>query len=318
MRIVYIAGSGRSGSTLLARILGQLEGFVSPGEVRHIWQTGAPLLVHDQLCGCGRPYDSCPLWNPVVEEVLGRISEDDLRYLQSLALAVDRVRYIPWMLGLPAPRKYRRRLAEYQMLLGNLYRAVLRHSGASVVVDASKDPSTLFLLATLADVRVTVAHLVRDVRGVTYSWRKKKLRPEFVGRHRHMQTHSVLKAAGFWAYGNLLCEVAARRHDAYVRLCYEDFVRRPIESVRAICSAVGDNRPDLEFLSQGSCQLKRESHIVSGNPNRFSGPEIRFRLDEEWRIKMPRGQRLAASLYGLPLLMRYGYLPRHKADHGPG
>jgi hypothetical protein len=316
MRIVYIAGSGRSGSTLLARILGQLEGFVSPGEVRHIWQTGVPLLAHDQLCGCGQPYDRCPLWIPVVEEVFGRISEDDLRELRSLALSVDRVRYIPWMIGMPGPRRYQKRLAEYRLLLDKLYRSVVHHSGARVLIDASKDPSTLFLLATLAEVRVTVVHLVRDVRGVTYSWRKKKLRPEFVGRRVYMQQHSVTKTAGFWLYGNLLCELSARHLDGYVRLRYEDFVRQPVESVRAICSAVGNDRPDLGYLSQDSCRLQRESHIISGNPNRFSSPEIRFRIDEEWKTKMKRSERLTAAFCGLPLLMRYGYLGNRKGDSG--
>ncbi|WP_420910932.1 sulfotransferase [Thermus thermophilus] len=36
VKVVFIGGYGRSGSTLLDRMLGQVEGFVSVGELRHI------------------------------------------------------------------------------------------------------------------------------------------------------------------------------------------------------------------------------------------------------------------------------------------
>jgi len=307
MRIVYIAGSGRSGSTLLARILGQIDGFVSPGEMRHFWRTGAPLLAHDQLCGCGRPYDECQLWQPVVTEVFGRLNGEDLDGLQCLAESVDRTRYIPWMVSRRGPAGYRSRLGDYRRITTDLYSAVLGSSGASFLIDASKDPSTLFLLATTPGVRLTVVHLVRDIRGVTYSWRKRKVRPEFIDRRVYMQRHSVLKTVRFWLYGNVLSELSTRVGATYVRVRYEDFVREPRESVRSICRACGVEDPGLTFISDGACRLERENHMLSGNPNRFSGPEVRFRLDHEWRRMMPRGERLTASVLGLPLLLRYGY-----------
>ena len=38
MTIVFIGGAGRSGSTLLEKILGNLDGCFSAGELRFIWQ----------------------------------------------------------------------------------------------------------------------------------------------------------------------------------------------------------------------------------------------------------------------------------------
>ena len=40
VRVLYIGGWGRSGSTLLDRVLGQVPGVVSLGEVRELWQRG--------------------------------------------------------------------------------------------------------------------------------------------------------------------------------------------------------------------------------------------------------------------------------------
>ena len=39
-KILYVAGWGRSGTTLLDNVLGQVEGFVSTGELHNIWQRG--------------------------------------------------------------------------------------------------------------------------------------------------------------------------------------------------------------------------------------------------------------------------------------
>ena len=308
MNVVYIAGSGRSGSTLLTRILGQLDGFVSPGELRHIWRTGAPLLSAEQLCSCGRPYPECPLWTAVAADVFPDLDEEGLETYRQLACKVDRTRYVPWMLGLaPSPRSFKQRLARHQKLVTTLYGSILEQARGEVLVDASKDPSTLFLLGTLPEVRLTVVHLVRDVRGVTYSWRKRKRRPEFVDREVYMQQHSVAKVVRHWLYGNVLAESSARLGHGYCFLRYEDFVQSPIESVGRICDAVGIGDADLSFLTPDSCRLDRESHIISGNPNRFSGAEIRFRVDEEWRSKMRPGERRLATALGLPLLARYGY-----------
>ena len=59
MRVLYIAGLGRSGSTLLSRLLGQVDGICALGEAHHIWRTGAPRAAADELCGCGRSYAQC-------------------------------------------------------------------------------------------------------------------------------------------------------------------------------------------------------------------------------------------------------------------
>ncbi len=38
-RVLFIAGPGRSGSTLLDLLLGQIDGFTSTGELRLIWNS---------------------------------------------------------------------------------------------------------------------------------------------------------------------------------------------------------------------------------------------------------------------------------------
>ena len=60
--VLFIAGFGRSGSTLLDRLLGSTPGVHSGGELAAIWTHG---LVDDRLCSCGAPFSGCPFWRAV-------------------------------------------------------------------------------------------------------------------------------------------------------------------------------------------------------------------------------------------------------------
>src|SRR5713101_2080953 len=51
-RILYLGGLGRSGSTLIERLLGELPGVCAVGEVVHMWRRG---VVEGERCGCGEP-----------------------------------------------------------------------------------------------------------------------------------------------------------------------------------------------------------------------------------------------------------------------
>lgn len=57
----------------------------------------------------------------------------------------------------------------YRALLGHLYRAIRRVTGARVVVDSSKNASYARILADTPGIRLRILHLVRDSRGVAYS-----------------------------------------------------------------------------------------------------------------------------------------------------
>src|SRR5580700_2943144 len=69
-KVLYIAGSNRCGSTLLARLLGDLPGFVAIGEGLVHFFCGSS---EDHVpCGCGLAVQDCSFWKgvslPVEEE----------------------------------------------------------------------------------------------------------------------------------------------------------------------------------------------------------------------------------------------------------
>jgi len=63
--VAYIGGAGRSGSTVLALLLGKVQGFFPVGGVNSLWERG---LLQNYLCGCGVHFRECPFWNEVGRE----------------------------------------------------------------------------------------------------------------------------------------------------------------------------------------------------------------------------------------------------------
>ena len=136
VRVVFIAGYARCGSTLLERMLGQIDGFESFGELRHVWFRS----FHDnQLCGCGLPFHECPFWTKVVDRAFGGFDRVDAESIWRNKRWVDNPVSTPRILTGGWTRAYRRRMAAYVRPLRALYTAIQEVSGAEYLVDSSKD-----------------------------------------------------------------------------------------------------------------------------------------------------------------------------------
>ena len=118
LRVVFIGGQGRSGSTLLERALGQLPDVVSVGETVHLWDRG---LRDNELCGCGQPFSACPFWSEVGQLAFGGWDRLDADDAVDLRFSVDRNRYLPLLIKPSLSRSYQRR---HQQYLDRLHRPV--------------------------------------------------------------------------------------------------------------------------------------------------------------------------------------------------
>ncbi|HYT25684.1 MAG TPA: sulfotransferase [Actinomycetota bacterium] len=306
VKVLYIEGAGRSGSTVLDNLLGQLPGFFSVGELRFVWDRN---LLEDRLCGCGRPFGSCPVWSEVVGRAFGGGAVDPHEMIRLREGAV-RLRDTPLAATRWAERLLRPRSAGYLDVLARLYPAVAGVTGARVVVDSSKYPSYGLLLGMLPTVDLYVLHLVRDPRGVAHSLRRVKPEPVARGVFEEMQRTGPARSAVDWSLCNLLAETFARRaRDRYLPVRYEDFVAEPRATVLRILGHVGEPARELPFVGERAVRLG-VNHTVSGNPSRFRTGTVELRPDDEWRTRgRPAGRALVTALC-LPLLARYGYVGR--------
>lgn len=304
-RVLFVAGHGRSGSTLVGNVLGSLPGFVSVGELRYLWERG---LREASLCGCGRPVTSCEFWVPVLETAYDGAAPDTAR-----VIAADRhllrVRAMPRLLG---PRRMRRTApaaadeAWYGEQVARVLRTLSEHTGGATVVDSSKLVTYGAVLSRLPGIDLRVLHLVRDARGVAHSWSRRRDRPDRGEGSWEMGRESPVKSALLWDLWNVSAErLWGGRPGHYVRVRYEDVTRAPAETLTDALQRLGFDA-QVTTTIDGALPVD-VAHTVAGNPGRMTSGAVAISRDDEWVTRMPTARRALVTVSTAPLLHHYGY-----------
>jgi len=299
LKVLFIGGYGRSGSTLLDRVLGQVPGFLSVGELRHVFEEG---FLENRRCGCGTRFRECGFWRAVTVRAFGPLERAEVDEMAALKRRVDRWWKAPllgWRLGTP---RARREVGAYREVLRRLYAAIAAESGARVLIDSSKDVSHGYALRGLEDsLDLHVLHLVRDPRAVAFSWQRKKFNP---GADEPMNRYSLLRTSAEWTAINALTRFHRRSGARYASLRYGDFAADPEAAVEGVLGFLGEPDRPNPVAPDRTVHLAAD-HTAAGNPNRFRRGEVAIRPDEEWRRSMSPAGRLLVGALTLPGLRRY-------------
>ncbi len=267
-RLIYIGGYGRSGSTLLGRVFAENEDVLDLGEVI---RAARSIGRKKRLCTCGRPMTECPVWGPLREVVAGRT---------------------PAEADAPTHAALLTRIAE--------------RARAGIIVDSSKTAGGLgsrpqYLRQHLS-LSMTLVHLVRDPRAVLWSVLRDATN-DGARMSRPAMLWQAARVSASWTRANLACERFRRRHrDGYVRIGYEDALRRGVPL--ALQGLIGPGSLDRRTLER-----RDNYHAPAANPMRREKSVV-IALDEEWRTRLPHVLRVAVLLLCLPLVARYGLLRR--------
>jgi hypothetical protein len=271
MKVLFILSSGHSGSTLLDLLLDGHPRLVGVGEMH----SARP----DELCACGREARDCPFW----QVALGPEPWPRAPYRPGMSF---------WLGRGPYRSLHKRVIVDpdaYVSSTETAYQRILDLSGADVVVDSSKTPERVELLSRSRVIEPVVLHLVRDGRGVTWSYTRK-----------YGWGRSVLSR---WYRANLRIEVLRwrmARRLSFEFLRYEDLVEDPDRYLARLCGA-------LDVPYEPSMLAFREGvhHQIGGNGMRLEGGDA-IELDDAWKTAMPRSQRLVFDLC-------FGWLNAHYA-----
>ena len=191
MKILYIIGPTRSGSTLLSRVLNEAPGIVAVGEVvsldvafqscraQRLGASASGNFVGNDarenaarrfsgLCGCGCPLTDCTVWAHVDRTVFG----DPPDYSAW-----------SWTASRPPLRTFLHNGADRWLqsvgtdlapVAESIYRELARATDARVLVDDSKTPLFGYFLAAQPWAEVIPVRLVRDPRATADSWARPK------------------------------------------------------------------------------------------------------------------------------------------------
>lgn len=303
MKILYILGSSRSGSTIIANVLGATPGFFSAGEIRFLWER----VLQGRHCGCGERVVRCPIWGEILRQQAGKAAPADIVRWDR---ATMRFQHIPRLLRLTPDRiSSTSPLTSYLNLMMDTYERASNVTGAGIIVDSSKRPSGAAALRLMPRLESYVVHLVRDPRAVAHSRRQVKADPD-KGSNGVMARSTTLNSVMHWSATNLGSDIVRWRHGRQrsMLLRYEDFVIRPLEGFERILSFVGESHSSGPFVDTHAVELGI-NHGVAGNPDRFVHGRTEIRPDDRWRTNSTPWERTLVSAATLPLMFRYGYRP---------
>jgi hypothetical protein len=197
---------------------------------------------------------------------------------------------------------------QYARLLRLHYEAVAEVSRARFIVDSSKMTSDALLASSLQDIDLSVLHLVRDPRGVAWSWQRAVRQSGPNGRP--FAQRGVMASAARWDVHNSFAELLLKRRlgDRYRQLRYEDFVAEPAAVLDSLANWLGTASEKGAITGcPPRLTLRQARHSVWGNPLRSSSGSIVIARDDAWQSHLSPSNQAVTVAATLPLLLRYGY-----------
>ena len=249
-KIIYVIGSGRSGTTLLDILLGNQDGVFSGGELtRYALRHGVPTGFDDQP-------ERTAFWRSFTEDFATNL---DFDHTESL---INDFEYYNLRGGLP--NKYRRE--EYRRFWRSFFDTLFARIDERVVVDSSKYPKrALQLSETLPSTEYELCYIYikRDPIGVVKSFAKTDV---------YIPPKNWLNANVYYFLSNLACRWAVqqlRQKHSVVSVKYERLVSEPQQVLSELGEAVGVDFSDLKQ------KVDNEASLVVGDL--FEGNSMRVK-----------------------------------------
>ncbi|MEP6465940.1 MAG: sulfotransferase [Parafilimonas sp.] len=291
-KIVYIAGYGRSGSTILNILLLQPEGVVGVGELVNIFQSGWTV---NRNCSCGEKTSDCPFWSRVKTawEKDANYSIQEYAAVQKKYRRIFAMPYLFWLNIFPDER-----FKKFKHDTALLYESIFKISECRVIVDSSKDVSWLYLMKKMG-LNPSVIHLVRDGRSVLRSMRKqwrKGIKPK-----------SAFSIAFSWISNNALVEIF-KKNTKNIFIKYEDLISAPEQVLDKIDDAFDIGLDDVKTAIATGKPLSKK-HLISGNPIRLE-KDLIFQQDKGLKnnITLSKRELLIFKITGYFWLKKYKYI----------
>lgn len=326
-RVIFVMGTGRSGSTVLDLFLGQHPMIQSAGELCNTVNSG---WIGGEFCSCGERVPACAFWSDVrrVWEDLTGAQPEEYEKLRSF---VERRRRTFWRM-LRRDRRENLSLSEkgsgeflaYAQWTHALYRAISQVSGKPIVIDSSKNPARGLALVMMDQgmnlIDLHLIHLIRDVRGFVWSQRKGFRRDEKAGVARDLDPRPLWKSTLVWVFVNAISEKVRARHEPSRTLSmrYEDFASDTLQEAIKLADFLGVSaEPWLEIVT--TQRPLEPGHVVAGNRVRMRR-QITIHPDTEWQSRLTRLEKALCWLFAGWKARHYGYVwqPVTKPDERSG
>ena len=308
-KIIYIAGYGRSGSTLLDITLSQGHGIFSGGELSSITHF---LLSQHSLCACGLPLFECPVWGDILNRMMHYLNVEGIsplafqrlqKHIESVFSLAELKAFGKWFIA------NKSQLDIYTRFYKELFGAI-GELGFDYVIDSSKSSRWVaarpVALHRLIGAPLTLFHLSRHPQAVIQSMCKgsnRDLEKGIIRKRRFPIARPCLGWTGANISASIASQLIGREKSVFIR--YEDFISNPSKEVKKLCIAAKlDPTRILRWLIDD--QQNSKNHTLGGNRVRFEN----VRIDPtrgNYKANFPSSLNWLLYLMIRPLIIKYSY-----------
>jgi len=259
-KVIYILGTGRSGSTILEILLSKGKDVFAAGELTSLVEDG---FVKNSECSCKSLTSDCDVWSKVKDEI--GLSQKEYVEWAKLQKRID------WHNGFI--RQLLRKIPEddlsrYHSINSQLYNAISNVTGSKVIIDSSKYAGRLLGIREITKQKLLVICLTRSPSGLLHSFQKKNKNEQkpksHIGVLLYYTVSLVLLRMACFIFRKNLIEIR-----------YEKLIENPVGTIERI-----EQWSKLDF-SRTKTYLKEDKrfevgHIVTGNRLRKKS-EVKFK-----------------------------------------
>ncbi len=275
IKIIYIAGNGHSGSTLLDIIIGSSPDIFSSGELTFITRD----TILREYCSCGDKISNCEVWSEIMKRWLAK-SSISLDQYKKLRLKFERSKTT--LSALKNSISPSNQFLEYCDSTRILFEAISDVTGKKVIVDSSKSPQRIPVLKRVAN--LNVLHICRNVKGVLNSAKKTLKKNIEAGIEADVAPRRTWKTFTEWVFVNFVTELFCIGVKSK-KVFYEKYINDP---------------SSLEALDENikiDSNLFSTDHMIAGNSLRLKknikiSPEIGFHYP-----RLTKRQRVIATVF---------------------
>jgi hypothetical protein len=294
IRIIYLTGMGRSGGTLLGRILGNTAEAIYVGELRYFWEKG---IIKNYECSCNERFSNCRFWLEVVNNYKNEAALEDIERISKELEQIEKLKNYSTLKKIKQNQIMNNPgIQKYLELNEKLYESIVTVSGKNTIVESSRIPGRLLALSLSNKLELLPIHLIRDPRGVMNSLINQDIRNYGSVKHSHLRR--ILE----WNINNIYSLKSIRelntKQKFYIR--YENFVRYPAKVLRRLEEVLGYTFDYKDENGIVSVNLDT-GHVFSGNESRFKAGVIRITEDTKWKIELGRQKKILIGITTLPL-----------------
>ncbi|MCW9027960.1 MAG: sulfotransferase [Kangiella sp.] len=286
VKIIYLLGAGRSGTTILSLLLGNNTNALALGELHQAPEH----FSQEKSCSCGKPLISCPFWSEYYPK-LHELFDNDIYRLQAREL--ESHRYVGKYYFSP-----NRALDFSEYIKANKSLFELVSAQKPVLIDSAKYIGRALALNSFSGNDIRYIYLVRDPRGVVNSFAK------------NVQTsRGWISATVYYFIVNSVAWVTTKTllRGKVQKVRYEDLLSKPVETLTELSESLGVNVDNVKQLLE-SGRAMQTGHVIGGN-RLVSKDEVLFRMSDNWRTKLPAWKRYTIWFLTLPLNLINKYKP---------